>query len=261
MRFCPLCSGSSGNASYLEAGDVRLLIDAGLSCRRLCALLDEIGASASQLSGILVTHEHIDHVRGIDVLARRYDLPVYANAACFAAMRPYVKNLLPQNIRVFESDKPFLIGKLTVLPFTTPHDAAHSVGYRFTHEGRSLAVVTDLGHMDGRLLGLLDGVSLLLIEANHDVDMLMSGDYPYALKKRILSANGHLCNEDCGLALAELYAHGAKTAILGHLSKENNTPALALVTVESELKQHGVPPEALRVLVAKRDEPTGYFTA
>ncbi len=259
MRFCPLCSGSSGNATYLEAGGARLLIDAGLSCKRITELLARIGVTPDLLSAILVTHEHIDHVRGVNVLSKKYDLPVYANAETWTAMRQELKDVAPKNMCVFESDRDFYLAGARILPFTVPHDAIHCVGYTVSADGHKVGVCTDLGHADARILSILSGCELLLFEANHDVDMLMAGSYPYRLKKRILSGNGHMNNEDCGKAIVKLYETGVRNVILGHLSRENNYPELAMVTVRAALQEAGIA-DRVNLAIAAREEPTGVFT-
>ncbi|MDO4544388.1 MAG: MBL fold metallo-hydrolase [Clostridia bacterium] len=258
MRICPLSSGSSGNSAYVEAGDTRLLIDAGLSCRRLCALLNEIGVRPETLNAICVTHEHIDHVRGIALLSKKYDIPIYANTACHRSMYDRLAALPRSSIRIFESDEPFYIGKVELLPFTIPHDAAHAVGFRISHNRHLLTVMTDVGYIDERIFGLVEGSSCVLLEANHDVDMLMAGCYPPDLKQRILSPLGHLCNEDCARAVVRLAQRGLKTVLLGHLSDENNFPSLALRTVEAALSEAGLADEVV-IEVARRDAPTGFF--
>ena len=256
MRLCPLCSGSSGNATYIEAGEVRLLVDAGLSAKRLTALLAQIGVAPTQLSAVLITHEHGDHVNGVDVLCRKYDLPVYANAACWAALSEKLARIAPQKRVVFEPDLAFSIGPVRVFPFTTYHDAAHPVGFTFTWQGRKCAVCTDVGHIDERILAALERAELLLLESNHDVDILMAGDYSWPVKQRILGESGHLCNEDCGRALVRLYELGLRRAILGHLSQNNNYPPLALATVREMLHAAGV---EMGLSLAERDGPTGVF--
>ena len=255
MRFIPLCSGSS---TYIEAGSVRLLIDAGLSCRRITELLRSVGAEPASLSAILVTHEHTDHIRGVNILSKKYHVPVYANRSCWARMAPQMQGVAPGNICVFENDKPFYIGGVCILPFSGYHDSVDMVDYKVSHGGKSAAVCTDIGHIDQRILDTLAGCELVLLEANHDVDMLMAGSYPYLLKKRILSGVGHLCNEDCGKALVKLYGRGLKSAILGHLSAENNSPDVALVTVHSLLEEAGIA-DRMQIALAKRDEVTGVF--
>lgn len=254
MRFCPLASGSSGNATYLELDGVRLLIDVGLSAKRITELLHAIGAEPSKLDAILVTHEHVDHIRGVNTLSKRFDLPVFANAACHEAMRFALSGVQPGNIRVFESDAEFRFRTLRILPFSIPHDAAHPVGYVISGRTQTVAVCTDLGRFDERILERLKGADAVLLEANHDVDMLMAGRYPYATKRRILSGIGHLCNEDCANAVVKLYEQGVKRIVLGHMSLENNDPDLAMVTVRSALKLHGL--DACEPILANRESPT-----
>lgn len=258
MLFSPLCSGSSGNASYLEAGGVRLIIDAGVTAKRLRGLMSMLDLSPEGLDAILITHEHSDHVSGIGVLSRRYDIPVYAAEACWERMPKSIGAIAAKNIRVFEPDRDFYLKQLCVHPFSTPHDAAHAVGYSFVHGGKKLSIMTDVGHVSKRMLDAVANSDLILLEANHDVDMLKAGNYPYPLKMRILSSRGHLCNEDAGLALQKLHARGVKNAILGHLSEENNTPELALITVQSLLEEAGLL-ESMFVTVADRFEPCGLF--
>ena len=258
MKLCPLCSGSSGNATYIEAGGARLLIDAGVSCKRVAELLGRIGVEPGSLSAVLVTHEHVDHVRGVNVLSKKYDLPVYANAETWSMLRETLKDVAPKNVCVFESDRDFYLAGVRVLPFTVPHDAIHCVGFTVSAGGKKVGVCTDLGRVDARILSILSGCDLLLLEANHDVDMLMAGSYPYLLKKRILSGNGHLNNDDCGKALLKLHETGVKNVILGHLSKENNYPELAMVAVRSVLEEAGAADD-MQIAIALREEPTGIF--
>ncbi len=258
MLFSPLCSGSSGNASYLEAGGVRLLVDAGVTAKRLREMMALIDISPEGLDAILITHEHSDHVSGIGVLSRKYDIPIYAAAECWENMPKSVGEIATKNIRVFEPDRDFYLKQLCVHPFSTPHDAAHAVGYTFVHGGKKLSIMTDIGHVSSRMIDAVADSDLILLEANHDVDMLKAGSYPYPLKMRILSSHGHLCNEDAGLVLQKLHDRGVKNAILGHLSEENNTPELALVTVQSMLEQAGLL-DSMFVTVADRFQPCGLF--
>ncbi|MBQ5991577.1 MAG: MBL fold metallo-hydrolase [Clostridia bacterium] len=258
MKLCPLCSGSSGNATYIEAGNARLLIDAGLSCKRITELLERVGVDARTLSAILITHEHIDHVRGVNILSKKYDIPVYANADTWSVLKAPLRDVAAKNVCVFESDRDFYLAGARILPFSVPHDAVHCVGFTVSAQGHKVGVCTDLGHVDARILSILSGCDLLLFEANHDVDMLMAGSYPYLLKKRILSGNGHMNNDDCGRALVKLHETGVKNVILGHLSQENNYPALAMIAVRSVLEEAGVAND-MQIAVAAREEPTGVF--
>ena len=258
MLFSPLCSGSSGNTSYLDAGGVRLIVDAGVTAKRLRELMNMIDVSPEGLDAILVTHEHSDHVSGIGVLSRKYDIPVYAAAACWEHMPASIGEIAAKNIRVFEPDRDFYLKQLCVHPFSTPHDAAHAVGYSFVHDGKKLSIMTDIGHVSNRMLDAVAESNLILLEANHDVDMLKAGSYPYSLKMRILSSRGHLCNEDAGLVLQKLHDRGVRNAILGHLSQDNNTPELALVTVQALLEEAGLL-DSMFITVADRFQPCGLF--
>ena len=258
MKLCPLCSGSSGNATYIEAGNARLLIDAGLSCKRITELLERVGVDPRTLSAILITHEHIDHVRCVNILSKKYDIPVYANADTWSVLKAPLRDVAAKNVCVFESDRDFYLAGARILPFSVPHDAVHCVGFTVSAQGHKVGVCTDLGHVDARILSILSGCDLLLFEANHDVDMLMAGSYPYLLKKRILSGNGHMNNDDCGRALVKLHETGVKNVILGHLSQENNYPALAMIAVRSVLEEAGIAND-MQIAVAAREEPTGVF--
>lgn len=258
MKLCPLCSGSSGNATYIEAGNARLLIDAGLSCKRITELLERVGVDPRTLSAILITHEHIDHVRGVNILSKKHDIPVYANADTWSVLKAPLRDVAAKNVCVFESDRDFYLAGARILPFSVPHDAVHCVGFTVSAQGHKVGVCTDLGHVDARILSILSGCDLLLFEANHDVDMLMAGSYPYLLKKRILSGNGHMNNDDCGRALVKLHETGVKNVILGHLSQENNYPALAMIAVRSVLEEAGIAND-MQIAVAAREEPTGVF--
>ncbi len=258
MIFAPLVSGSSGNCTYVEAGDVRLLIDAGPSARRICGLLREIGVEPSSIGAILITHEHTDHIGGVAVFSKQYGIPVYANAETHDAMLLKKAEIPPALVRVIEPDRVFFIRQARILPFSTQHDSARSMGYSVMHAGCKCTVMTDTGRVTERMLEAASGSDVILIEANHDVEMLKCGPYPAMLKHRILSARGHLSNEDCGTALCRLHETGVTNAVLGHLSQENNTPELARVTVESILQEKGILGE-MRIVVARRLEPTGVF--
>lgn len=257
MRFIPLFSGSSGNSSLIEAGGVRLLVDAGLTGKAIKEALDSVGVRPETLNGILVTHDHIDHTKGIGVLSRKYGIPVYANAGTFKAMAPVVKDLDFKSVRLFRTDEDFYIGELNILPFKTPHDAAESVGFVFTEGGKRLCYMTDIGCFRESMFNAASGAQLVFIEANHDVAMLKNGPYPYVLKQRILSENGHLSNENCGRALVRLYETGVRFAVLAHLSSENNTERKAFETVERVLEEAGI--TDMVVVAAKRSAVTGIF--
>lgn len=257
MRFIPLFSGSSGNCSVIQTEKATLLVDAGLTGKAVCGALASAGINPASIDGILVTHDHIDHTRAVGILSRKYDMPVYANAGTWEAMNPIVKQVDFRNVRVFRTDEDFYIGDINILPFKTPHDAKESVGFIFISRGSKLAYMTDIGCVHESMLNPAAGAQLVFIESNHDVQMLKTGPYPYVLKKRILSDNGHLSNADCGAALVRLYSTGVRRAVLGHLSQENNTEETAFSTVTQALEAAGI--SDMQLVVAKRDGVTGVF--
>lgn len=243
FQLCSLNSGSCGNATYIAAGDTRLLVDAGLSGKAITQALAQIGVMPEMLSGILVSHEHIDHVRGIGVLARRYHLPVYANYRTWQAMYRLIGEVPAAQRRIFESEQDFFIQDLNILPFVIPHDTPEPVAFRVHHGNHSVAVATDMGCVPKRVLKHLAGTDLVLLESNHDPDMLEHNErYPLMLKRRIMGTNGHLSNQDCGETLIKLSDSGVRYALLGHLSQDNNTPEMAIQTVTETLIKGGLTP-------------------
>lgn len=235
-RFCALYSGSSGNSLYVASGGAALLVDAGVSCKALLTALHQRELDVSSLAGILVTHEHIDHVRGLAVLLKRLTLPVYGSRGTLAA----IEEKLPPSAQLHVLEGPAEIGGMEVAPFSTPHDAAEPMGFRIhTADGRTVGVATDLGHVTDQVDRALSGCDLVALEANYDPEMLRCGPYPYSLKRRIFSWDGHLSNSDCAAQALRLVQSGTTRLILGHLSKENNLPGLARETVQGTLEQEG----------------------
>ena len=259
MKFSPLYSSSSGNCSLITAGKTKVLVDAGLTGKAIEAALAELGVSASELSAIVVTHEHTDHIKSVGVLSRRYNVPVYANEGTWKAMKDQVGGVSFSNVRTFVTGQDFYIGDLNVTPFPISHDAAEPVGYSFFNKGANLVYMTDTGCITEPLLETAKGADLLFIESNHDVGMLKCGSYPYQLKKRILSDKGHLSNDACGSLLKKLYACGVRRAILAHLSHENNTESIAYGTVRKALTDEGIEEKEFFLAVAHRDRITGIF--
>lgn len=259
MLFCPLFSGSSGNSSYVEAGASRILIDAGFTGKTIENALSQIGKTPDGLNAILITHEHTDHISAAGVLSRRYDIPIYANAGTWQAMFKLLGNIAQKNIRVFETGRDFYINDINILPFKTPHDSSESVGYSLQHDSVKLSVMTDIGHINEHLLCAVENSDLLLLEANHDVELLKVGPYPYQLKRRILSDNGHLSNENAGKALAKLYNRGVRHALLGHLSHENNFEQLAMETVRTVLRENDIPDSEFSLAMTHRDRIGGLY--
>ena len=257
MKFCPLYSGSSGNAAFVGEERGGLLIDAGVPAAAVEAAMRARGISPRALKGILITHEHTDHICGAGALSRRYGLPVYANLATWEAMAHRLGRIAPEHARVFRTGQEFCACGLCIKPFATSHDAAESVGYAVTDaQGRRLVLMTDTGVVDERLLACAAGAHLLLLESNHDVQMLKNGRYPAALKRRILSDRGHLSNDAAAEALCALYRTGVRRALLGHMSEHNNTEDCVIDTTLCALQRHGIRPfEDLFVGLARRHEP------
>ncbi|MGI6778233.1 MAG: MBL fold metallo-hydrolase [Acetivibrionales bacterium] len=237
IKFCSLFSGSSGNAIFLSAGKTKLLIDAGLSGKKIIQALHSIGEDPSELSALLVSHEHIDHVRGAGIISRKFNIPIYANESTWLAMERGLGSINSKNRMYFNTGMEFETGDICVCPFLIPHDAAEPVGFNFYADDRKITVATDIGHMTNQLLQHFEKSDLLLLESNHDEEMLKAGRYPWVLKRRILSDTGHLSNENAGKVVAYMAEKGTRNFLLGHLSKENNFPELAYETVCNYLRK------------------------
>ncbi len=258
MKFCSIASGSSGNCIFAGSASTSILIDAGISGKRVENGLNTLGYTGKDLNGILITHEHSDHIKGLGVLARRLQIPIYATSGTIGAILGCQSlGKFPEGIfKEIKSDEAFEIGDIQVDPFAISHDASEPVGYRISHEDCSVGIATDLGKYDDYIVEHLQGLDALLLEANHDVNMLQVGAYPYYLKQRILSDRGHLSNCLAGQLLCRLLHDGLKEIILGHLSKENNYEALAFETVCSEVTMGDNPYKSkdFHIAVARRDE-------
>ncbi|HEU5451139.1 MAG TPA: MBL fold metallo-hydrolase [Terriglobales bacterium] len=235
-----LASGSRGNCSVLATSSTRLLVDAGLSARETFKRLREVGEDCSSFSAIVVTHEHSDHVNGLAALARKLKVPVYLTGATYQAFRRWArdkyesKSELPR-VEHFAAGSPFCIGDIGILPFTIPHDAVDPVGFAFRAEGVKIAIATDLGYVPASVADHLRGCDALLIEANHDLEMLRGGPYPWSVKQRVMSRVGHLSNDALADFLAGDYDGSASFLVLGHLSEQNNLPELARRAAERAL--------------------------
>jgi len=260
LRFAPLFSGSSGNAVYVGCDAAHILVDAGMSGTRVAQALQGIGVQPGQLDGILITHEHSDHIKGVGILSRKYNVPIFATSGTWAAMMEKIGPIAGNNVRVFDPEANFFLGPIEIMGFSTPHDAAASVGYTFELYGAKFSLATDIGCVRDSWLKHVLGSDAVLLESNYDPDMLHAGPYPYDLKKRILSRRGHLSNDDAGDTAAKLIRAGARQIVLGHLSKENNFPQLALQTTAMHLQTEGIEiGEDAEILVAERDCTTGIF--
>jgi phosphoribosyl 1,2-cyclic phosphodiesterase len=240
LKLASLYSGSSGNSIYISSKSTHILVDAGLSGKRIEKSMASIGESIKNIQAILISHEHMDHILGAGVLSRRYGIPIYANEKTWEAMRVSLKKIDPDCIRIFLTGQPFKIGDIEVNTFSTPHDAIEPVGFNFCCNKKKVTIATDIGHIHKSLLNNLVGSDMILLESNHDIEMLKVGRYPWPLKQRIMSDKGHLCNDMAAKVVAYLAANGTKKFLLGHLSKENNFPELAFQTVKNALTEKSV---------------------
>lgn len=240
VKFCSLFSGSSGNCIFVSDEKTKILIDVGLSGVRIIDALNSIGENPSEISAILITHEHSDHTKGVGILSRKFNIPIYANNGTWEGMGKDLGKIKPENIKLFDTDNDFMVGDIGVRPFKIPHDAAEPVGYSFHIGSKKVTTATDIGHMTNAILGELKKSDILLLESNHDIEMLKVGPYPYYLKQRILSDHGHLCNEMAGKVVSYLAEQGTRCFILGHLSHENNFPELAYQTTLNALVEKGI---------------------
>ena len=234
-----LASGSSGNALVLSWEGGHLLVDAGISCRRVRQGLQALGLDLGDLDGIFITHTHSDHISGLQTLLKHTDCPVYASAQ---AGRDLLRRMVLLEDRLQEAEGSLWVKDCAVTAFPTSHDAPGSRGYRFDTPDGGFGLLTDSGFVTPEAAAVLPGVALAVLEANHDVETLRSGPYPYFLKKRILGPEGHLPNEEAAAFAVTLARAGAREIVLAHLSRENNTPAMALRAVETALSAAGLNP-------------------
>ena len=263
MRFLSIASGSSGNCIYIGDDNTHLLVDTGISKKRVEEGLNGIGLSLMDIDGILLTHEHSDHISGLGVILRKYDIPVYGSAGTIDAVKysKYVDKVDMELFREIDIDKKFRINSLLVNPFEISHDATMPCAYKVFSGEKSCAVATDMGCYNDYIVNNLSDTDVMLIEANHDIRMLQTGSYPYYLKQRILGDHGHLCNEMSGRLIDSLLNDKTKKIFLGHLSKENNFPDLAYESVRAEinLSESSHNADDYDISVAHRDRPSEYI--
>lgn len=257
MRMCSIASGSSGNCIYVGSDNTHLLVDTGISKKRIEEGLKELEIKGEDLDGILVTHEHSDHIQGLGVFSRKYEVPIYATEGTIEGIKASsTLGKIPEGLlHPIVIDEEFHIGEITVEPFEISHDARQPSAYRMECGKKAAAVATDLGMYNDYIVNKLRGLDAILLEANHDVHMLEVGGYPYPLKRRILGDKGHLSNELSGMLLGDILHDNLKHIVLGHLSKENNYARLAYETVKLEVTLGNNPykGEELNMQVAKRD--------
>ena len=238
MRIINLSSGSDGNLTYIESSESKLVLDVGLSCQETIRRLKLIGVNPSQIDAIIVSHEHFDHIKGIDIFSSKLNIPVLAHQEVWMGLDDKLKKVSAVNRKMF--DGKFQFKDLVISPVEVPHDVK-CFGFSFSEKDKKISVVTDIGHMTDKVLNNISGSQIIYLEANYDRNMLYSGTkYPLALKRRIDGPNGHLSNNDSALAIDKLVSSGTRQIVLSHLSKENNSPELAYNFVCSEIEKDGI---------------------
>lgn len=251
MKFSVLASGSGGNACYVEADETKILIDAGLSAREIIRRLQMVGTDPETLNALVITHEHTDHIRGAGPLARRFNIPVYINTPTWRKAAGVLGNI--SQVISFHAGQAITINDLIIETFTKSHDAVDPVGLMVSLNGLRLGLITDLGRSTRLVEDRLRNCRGLIIEFNHDEDMLAEGPYPPKLKQRIRGKEGHLSNQEAGELLGILAHEDLKCVILAHLSRENNSPALAYEEAQSALNKRGA--NQTRIYVSAQEKP------
>ncbi|MDE6362618.1 MAG: MBL fold metallo-hydrolase [Clostridia bacterium] len=234
MEFCNLASGSRGNCSVISTNRVTIMVDDGLNLRTLAERARLANLDLSKVDAVLITHEHSDHVKGIASFCKKYSVPVY----CHSESKEFVDPMICPYIVDRDMDTPFELGDLTITPFRLPHDSNYNLGYKISQGNQAISVATDLGFVSESTLDKLKGSDLVVLESNHDIDMLREGAYPFILKQRILGKNGHLSNDDCAAAILDLARSGTKRFLLAHLSQDNNTPEIAFDCAAKNLENN-----------------------
>lgn len=239
FRFTVLASGSTGNATLVQSGGKTVLVDAGLSAKKLEELMYLQGVTGGDLDALLITHEHSDHIKGLNALARKYELPVFANKATWGALERHATHVPQERRMVMATGEEIQFGSMRVQSYPISHDAAEPVGYTFTDDGYKLSLATDLGYVSDMVRRSIIDSDVLVLESNHDPEMLRMGRYPWNIKRRILSDIGHLSNEAAGEALCELMTDRTRRVYLAHLSLNHNMMDLARLTVNQVMEDRG----------------------
>ena len=255
FNFCSLYSGSSGNSLIVETKNTKILVDAGVSSKKIETALTNLNIDPSTINGILITHEHSDHVQGLGTFSKKYNLPVYVNPKTLDAMPNQKEKISEKNIKKFTIEEKFEIGDIQIKPFSIPHDAANPCGFSIFNDNKKISIATDIGHMTNGILKNLEDSIFVLLESNYDPEILKFSRYPYQLKSRIAGPTGHLSNESAGKTISHLLNSGLQQAMLGHLSKESNFPELAYKTVIDEIISSNYNENSIKLSVASRDIP------
>ena len=240
LKYCSIGSGSSGNCHFVSYKNTNILIDAGLSGKKIISGLEEINADIEKINGIFITHEHSDHIKGAGILSRKLDIPIFANVKTWCAMKDKLGNIKEVNMKVFENDKAYGIGDLGIKPFSIPHDSSDAVGYNLFSDNEKISIATDIGCITDNIRKNLYNSKLVVLESNYDPNMLMIGSYTYSLKRRVMSDYGHLSNEEAAKFCVELVNSNTNSILLAHLSNENNFPDLAFATSKNVLANNNI---------------------
>lgn len=255
FKYCSLYSSSSGNSFFVQSNNTNLLIDVGVSTKKVETALKKINIDINNIDAILITHEHTDHTKGISTLSTKYSIPVYATEKTWEVLPDISNKISSKNKKCFNISKYFSIGDIKIFAFNIPHDAVNPCGFNLYHEDKKISIVTDIGYVSDKLISNLKQSSCILLESNYDPDVLKYSSYPYTLKQRIISNKGHLSNNEAAKALSHLYNFGLRQALLVHLSQENNFPELAYETIKNEIPNC----ENLSIDIAPKNEPTKLF--
>lgn len=260
LKCCSLYSGSSGNSFFIQSENTNILIDAGVSCKKIeTALKNGFDLSLADIDAIFVTHEHVDHTKSLNLISSKYNLPVFASRGTWNALTEKTTKISDNNKKIFDIDKSFEFKDLRIFPFSTPHDAAEPCGFNIYKDNSKISIATDLGFIDDKLFNNLKESSFLMLESNYEPNILRLSSYPYRLKQRISSKNGHLSNNDASETISKLVNFGLKDVLLIHLSKENNVPEIAYETVLEKLKCANCSLDNINLNVAPRDNPSKVF--
>lgn len=259
LKFCSLYSGSSGNSFLVQSEDINILVDAGVSGKKIIDALASINVEIENISAILITHEHIDHTQSIATLSKKYNIPVYANKKTWEAMPDKMEKISKENIFYFNNNKTFNLKNLSISPFDIPHDAANPCGFNISDKSSQISIATDIGHMTNNILDNLKDSKFILLESNYEPDVLKCSSYPYKLKERIFSPIGHLSNIEAGKTISYLSNFGEKNIMLGHLSRENNFPELAYNSVLEEMRNTNCVMKNITLEIADRFKPSKFY--
>ncbi len=256
MKFCSLYSGSTGNSLLVQGHETNILIDSGISARKVEEALDSRDVDIKKINAIIVTHEHIDHIRSIGTISKKYNIPVYANLGTWNGIENEKTVVEIKEKNYFKIGEEFEIGELKIMPFSTSHDAIDPCGFSIECDKQKISIATDLGEVTHEVMENLKQSKFVLLESNYEPEVLRYCSYPYYLKSRIAGNKGHLSNNIAGQTISKLVEYGLENVMLGHLSKESNFPELAYKTVTEELEKNGVDIKELELNIASRTEPS-----